>query len=223
MKKGIPENLTYHNRFKLALCLILFGIIVIFKVSPNRNSELPPRKFAPQTGGPAITLVEITRQPVSMARPARPTVRLDSDLLVDDIFEPEIDILASFSADFNFESIPGTTHPGSLPRFVENPDRPPRVARIVEPVTPSFVFDNGERFRVYVRFLISETGSVEEIFITEIQQWNPSNQNFDIVQSSQPQIVEATMQAAVQWQFRPATDANGPVKSYSTHLFTFGR
>lgn len=223
MNKGIPEHINYKNRIKLAVCIVISIAIFTVKVSPTSTSTIDSTYFEPERVGPAITLVEITRQPLAAAQPERPSVRLDPDVLVDDIFEPEIDVITRFVAESQFDVIPSVEQEGSEARFVESPQTPPRVARIVEPVTPAFVFETNQRYRVLVRFLISEIGAVEEVFIVEVQLWDQPSATFNTIQSSQPEIVEATMQAAVQWQFRPAIDGEEAVKSFSTHIFTFGR
>lgn len=169
-----------------------------------------------------ITLIDITRQDAAPTEISRPRIRLDTRFVTSDVYEPELDIVLSITQG-DFDLLPLPSGNGSQVGIVSDPTRSARVSRIVEAVTPSRIIQSNDRFRVYVRFLIDARGNVEEIFITEIQRYDFSLQEFVRTIESHPDIAETTMEAAVQWRFRPAEQNGEPVRSFSTHIFSFGR
>lgn len=222
MRKSWSDNLPYRLRYQMSLIIVLVCINLIFFFFPSdwriNQRDLP---FNPDSDQ-QITLIDITRQDATPTEISRPRIRLDTRFVTSDIYEPELDIVLSITeGDFNVLPLPSGS--GSQVGIVPNPTRSARVSRIVEAVTPSRIIQSNDRFRVYVRFLIDSRGNVEEIFITEIQRYDFSLQEFVRTLDSHPDIAEATMEAAVQWRFRPAEQNGEPVRSFSTHIFSFGR
>lgn len=221
MKKGNIESISHINKLQYCLIGILLVFVLLIRFFPAHSSVDDPISLTDVHVERQITLIDITRQEMQVQQPARPQVRLDERFTDMDIVDPEFDMITMFVADVgDLMPLPVGSSSGEI---VSNPDRSPRVTRIVEPVTPGGVIQSGKRFRVKVRFLVDENGHVEEIFITDILEFDSFIQDYIAVNRSEPEIAEATMAAAIQWRFRPAIENGEPVRSFSNHLFTFGR
>lgn len=222
MKKGIFESISYKRNIQYSLIVILLMFVLIFKYLPlHFTDELILLSGDDRRQEQQVTLIDITRQETPIQQPVRPQIRLDDEFTQIDIVDPLLDFVTMFSAEVgDLLALPETGNSGAI---VSQPDRAPRVTRIVEPVTPDGIIQSGKRFRVNVRFLVDDTGHVEEIFITEISEFDLSTQTYVPINRSEQEIAEAAMAAAIQWRFRPATADGKPVRSFSNHLFVFGR
>jgi hypothetical protein len=222
MRKTSLEKAPYQIKIKVSVVITLSFVTLLFRFFPN-NVVFTRELIVFQINEDSqINLIDITRQESSPALPSRPMIQIDPQFTTLDIIDPQIDQLFNIPLEIG-DALPFLGTVDGNTAISVNPQRIARVSRIVEPVTPTRVIQLNQQFRVYVRFLIDSNGSVEEIFITEIQQFNEQAQRFITTRDSQQDIAEATMAAAIQWRFRPAEDNGVPVRSMSTHLFTFGR
>ncbi|MCC5925325.1 MAG: hypothetical protein JJU41_02085 [Bacteroidetes bacterium] len=222
MKKSYPENIPYNNRVNYSLAIILLAFSILFRFFPTEwtyNHEISDFNINDEH---QITLIDITRQEATAAIPPRPRIRLNIEYTTTEIIEPDVELLVDISLEVG-EVLPLPRGNAENSDISATPQRTARVFRIVEPVTPPRVIQEGQRYRVYVSFIIDVNGAIEDVFVNEIQQFDSRLQQFKTTQESQQDIVEATLEAAVQWRFRPAENNGTPVRSISTHLFTFGR
>ena len=73
-----------------------------------------------------------------------------------------------------------------------------------------------------VRYIVSQNGEVEEVFIEEMRLYNPETGEFESVSETQYGFREITLRAAEQWLFHPATYQGNRVRSVARHRFTYG-
>lgn len=222
MKKNQVDRIPYRIIVKMCLIAVLLVLVLITKFFPtfqiDRTFEFTPSSDDFVT----LDLIEITQQASSPPTPQRPRVSLEiSD--IDPTQDPEFDLFLDLQTDLVSElvALPGSgTTVGPI---LSNPQNPPRVTRIVEPVTPHNVLNSDIRVRVTVTFLINTDGSVDEYSVTQLHLLNRATGQFESIESVGDNIIEATLFAAEQWRFRPAMQDGKPVRAYSTHIFSFGR
>ena len=163
-----------------------------------------------------ITVVQQRVQPPPPPSPRDPEPRPDDEIIEDDEFDFE-------DIGEDIEELPeqdlGETGEGEV---AENPARPPNVRRIVEPSVSRESRSSAERVRIYVIFLVNERGEVEEVEIDEFQVYDNERGEFVTVDRIDPSLIDATLQAAYRWQFRPAEDGGREVRARTRHVFTYG-
>ncbi len=211
---------AYFFRIQIAVicCLILF--IMLFRYWPvgDGDSRLAIDSFNEDR----ILMPEFieTRQQAAVERVAplvpRPEVTVPDEEIMDVEFDLEISVV---DMDTDFGPIPLPEGPGDI---VEQPDRPPNVRRIVEPVTPAQARRDGVRVEVIVRYIVSENGEVEEATIEELRMYNRETGRFKTVSETGYGFREITLRAAEQWLFHPAVYQGRHVRSTARHRFTFG-
>jgi hypothetical protein len=214
------KDSAYFYRMQLALicCLLLF--IALFRLWPagGGTERLLDGRFDEES----VIMPEFieTRQQASVERVAplvpRPQIVVPEEEVVDVEFDLEITGVDAYS---EFGPIPMPEGPGEI---VEQPDRPPNVRRIVEPVTPQQARRDGVRVEVVVRYVVSESGEVEEAEIDEMRLYNRQTGRFEVVSDAGYGFREITLEAARQWLFHPAEHQGRAVRSTARHRFTFG-
>lgn len=219
MKKGQFDNLPYTLRFRIALGVVLVGIIALFRFAPDFNIKRGLNNMYEVPADNIIDLIEITTQASPPSSPPRPQVRAQAteEVIIDDI---DLDRLLDFEAEFNRLPLP-TIGSGSG-NIVRSPQRPPRVQRIVEPISPTSTNLLQIRAEITALLTIDASGNVEDVEITDIKIFNRNSRRFETAGDIHPFFIESTIAAALQWQFRAASHEGNPVKSQSTHVFTFG-
>jgi hypothetical protein len=216
MKKSRIDTAPYDIRFKISLIAVMIFIMALFRFGPEfRRNQLDFRDFR-ASEQITIDLIEITTQSSPPASPPRPrvSVRTFSDPV---IVETDIDIVFDFviNLDPGIARAPGT----GVGLVVRNPQRPPRVQRIVEPIGP----DVTTRIEIVAELTVGSDGRVEDVNIISIKRRNSVSGQLEEVEQIDKAYLDATREAAMQWQFRPATEQGNPVRSVSEHVFTFGR
>jgi len=211
---------AYYFRIQIAVICTLVLFILLFRYWPvNIGGE---RLLDGLFDEDQIIMPEFieTRQEVMAERVAplvpRPDIVVPEDEVVDMDFDLDIQTAEN---DTDFQPFPVESGPGEI---VENPDRPPNVRRIVEPVTPPGARRDGVRVEVIVRYIVSQNGEVEEVFIEEMRLYNPETGEFESVSETQYGFREITLRAAEQWLFHPATYQGNRVRSVARHRFTYG-
>jgi hypothetical protein len=97
-------------------------------------------------------------------------------------------------------------------------DELPEAIRRVDPVTPSFVVARGIADTVALSVLVCQTGRV--IAAIDLQRFaRPAD---PLPLATDPRLVQAAIQAVLQWKFRPARAAGTPVATWVTVPFRFG-
>ena len=208
-------SISYHNRFMIGLCVSLALMIFIFKFIYIKAESATD--VVSQIDDPIVETIAITRHaPPSVLAPNRP--RVGPIEFIDEIVEDEF---PPFSINFSYEILDVSGSDGD-DAIEERPDRAPRVTRIVEATTPEAARQLNNRVEIIVTMLVNKDGSVDEVFITEIREYDRSG-NYQIIDSIGYGIIEETMRAASGWQFIPARKGGEAVKAYSQHRFLFGR
>ncbi|MEX0681315.1 MAG: hypothetical protein WD097_08030 [Balneolales bacterium] len=210
----------YFIRIQIAIICSISFFILLFRFWPEKVYD-DHRLFLQFSGEQQLTpeMIVASRQPaVERLAPTVPRlITVPDDEVVDAEFNLELFGMSSEIQDLEpFSENEGETE------LVENPDRPPNVRRIVEPVMPSEVRRNAVRIQIDVLFVVSAQGEVEEATIDEIRMYNPATRTFEIVADIGYGLKEATLNAAYQWLFYPARHQDQPVRSISRHRFTFG-
>tara|TARA_R110000868_G_scaffold37111_5_gene131380 strand:- start:1657 stop:2280 length:624 start_codon:yes stop_codon:yes gene_type:complete len=196
-------------------------IISVFKFWPQ--SIIEPVSFE-SFDKKAIIVEEmvITKQANAPASPPKPQVPIPvpNDKVIDEIIEfPELDILLNTDP-LSIENSTGQT--GTDEKISGNPDRSPRVIKIVEPVVPEEAKRAGIKAIIKVNFTVLSDGSVKEAYIAEINLYKENGKDFEVVNDIGYGLLEATIEAAFQWKFRPASERGENVGAYTQDIFTFG-
>lgn len=164
----------------------------------------------------------VTTQAAAPASPPKPSVPVpvpNDEVIEEEIEFPDVNDLLSLD-EFAEEYSTGQT--GTESRISGNPDRPPRVVKIVEPPMPQEAKDAGIRAIIFVNFLVDANGNVEEALIAEIRLYDAKGDNYRVVKSLDYGLLEATIEAAYKWKFRPASERGDKVGAYARNTFTFG-
>lgn len=164
--------------------------------------------------------IQITEQVTSPPPPPRP--RIPQPVPTDEIIEYDIEI--DFDLDLTelpeLEEGRGTGVFGDEDNIVSNPQVPPTVVRIVEATAPEEVPDELKgRLEMIVNFLVDEEGRVEEVSISEIRKYN--NGDYETLPFVQHGLMDAVLEAALQWRFRPARQNGEPVKAFIKQRFNY--
>lgn len=164
----------------------------------------------------------ITKQSNAPASPPKPQVPIPvpSDIIIEDIVEfPEIDIFLNTDPLSLLES---TGQRGEEERISGNPDRPPKVVKIVEPIIPEEAKQANIKAMILVNFVVLKDGTVKEAYIAEIRKFENNGKDFSIVKDIGFGLLQATIDAAYKWKFRPATENGESVAAYTQEIFSFG-
>lgn len=197
-------------------------MITTFKIWPEREYDRPVFDSFEKE---AIIVEEmiITRQANAPASPPKPQVPIpvpNDEVIEEKLLEfPELDDL--MNTDPLSESVT-TGQRGNEERISGNPDRPPRVVKIVEPVIPEEAKQADIKAMITVNFTVLSNGNVKEAYISEIRLYDENGRDFKIVNDIEYGLLEATLEAAYQWKFRPAIEEGGQVGAYIQDVFTFG-
>jgi len=221
MKITFYDKLDYTIKFQLAFILVLLLVILVISAAPTHNVH---QSALSSFNDHVITFdfIDRTTQQSLPPAPTRPRLSLilTQDFSIEDPdFLPFLDI--PIISDVALVELPGSTKADTA--VSEQPQRPPRVTRIVEPVTPQGVIEDNLRVEITITFLINPDGTIDELFVSEIRVLDRQRGLYIEASSVGHQVIEATIEAARQWQFRPATDNGVPVKAYSSHVFIVGR
>lgn len=211
----------YHHRVMASMIVAQLIIISVFKFWPQ--SIIEPVSFE-SFDKKAIIVEEmvITKQANAPASPPKPQVPIPvpNDKVIDEIIEfPELDILLNTDP-LSIENSTGQT--GTDEKISGNPDRSPRVIKIVEPVVPEEAKRAGIKAIIKVNFTVLSDGSVKEAYIAEINLYKENGKDFEVVNDIGYGLLEATIEAAFQWKFRPASERGENVGAYTQDIFTFG-
>jgi len=169
----------------------------------------------------AIEDVVMTRQQSQPPPPPTPQVPIPEPN--DKVIEEEIKLDEINDTEFSDSlstSITGSM--GDSEKPVTNPQRGPSVIRIVEPTVPEAAKKANVKAEIWVSFLVNEEGLVEEASISQIKLYDQETGNVRNVQTIGYGLADATINAALQWKFRPAKNDGKIVRAYTRHIFTFG-
>jgi len=212
----IDLGLNYRNQVFLALVCSLVLFHIVFRVLNwyPESDILDAREWEEVY----LDEVSMTQQPDAVPPPPRP--RITPPEISETVIEEEPD-WDEFDLDTGLIDTDGIAagNAGET-AIVDNPDRPARVRRIVEAVTPQQARNLDYKVEVTVTLLVMPNGRVDEVFISSIVKIKEDGTRTE-VNSMDYGIIEESMRAASGWLFVPAQHNGQPVASYSRHRFTF--
>jgi hypothetical protein len=215
--------LTYENRIMVGVIFAEALFYAVFTFWPSNDySETRFPAFENESLEIMLDQIEITRHSSSRPPPPKPIVPVV--VPNDEIIEDELILVEMNIPDSPFA---GLGDVGNLPDqegdgIVGSPTRPPSVLKIVEPVFPKEAQVANVKATISVRFVVTKDGDVEEAFVDEIKRYDSKLKRFIIVDRVGYSLVEITLQAALQWKFRPARHEGKNVKAYARYEFSFG-
>jgi outer membrane biosynthesis protein TonB len=217
------EKSRYRNR--ILACIITAEIIAIsffhFWPAPdnsdemNRNTDFSEDVLAIED----IVRTEQTNRPASPPKPQVPIPEPTDEIIEDEITEIDDLNISEFSDSL---SVAMLGNQGNSDEPVSNPQTSPSVVRIVEPTVPDVAKEAEVKAEIWVTFLVDEQGRVEEANISEIKLYDRESGEVKDVDSIGYGLTEATLDAALQWRFRPAKNNGEVVRAYTRNIFTFG-
>lgn len=222
IKDIISREISYTNRILGSIIAAELLVLAVFTLWPIPDGEKTYQDIVFTESNAIIDEVQITTQQSSPPPPPKPVVPIP--VPNDEVIEEEIltleDIDISDYADSL--SIQGLGRVGDSDRVASNPQLPPSVIRIVEPTVPEAAKEADIKAEILVSFLVGKDGQVEEATISQIKLFDKDAKEFEIVDRINYGLTDATLQAALQWRFRPAKNNGEVVKSYTKHIFTYG-
>lgn len=191
-------------------------MILLFKFGPESSRGSIDFGNFSENNQITIDLIEITTQSSPPSAPPKPRVPVRT--FIDPVVtETDIDVI--YDVPIQLDSGIQRTEGQAVGVVVRSPQRPPRVQRIVEPISP----DISIRVEIIAELTVGADGRVEEVQIISIRRRNQSTGIMESVSEIDDSYIQATREAAFQWLFRPASDQGQPVRSVSEHVFSFGR
>lgn len=205
------------------LCIIGVQLIFIwiFKFWPFEIQESQDKYFVAPTQEIFVEQSIATKQETAPASPPKPQIPIP--VPSDEVIEEDIEIM-DFNDLLSFEKLGegevGQT--GDSDEAVASPEKPPSPLKITEPATPKEARDADIIAEVFITFLVTKTGEVEDIYISSIRKYKPNRKDFEIVDDIGYGIIRVSLDAANKWRFNPAKDNGVAVKAYTTQVFSFG-
>lgn len=225
-KLSLLRHSYYYIRLQVALIVVELIILALFRFYPSRDkSKDNLSRFSNESESPVV-MEEVVITEQNQARAAAPPVSRDlPPEPTDELIEMEPIDLGSIEPleDSPIEEIEnsGMDNSGEL-EPVDNPDIPPQLYKIVEPVYPKEARKAKIKARIRVSFLISSEGDVEDLSITKIEVFDQQKGKFVTRDRIGYGLAEATMKAASKWQFGPARKGGDTVPAIVENMFTFG-
>lgn len=220
-KKRLGKNYRIH--ILINIIVVEFLLIGLFKYWPKIKTSSDVQNFAPAEHPLILSDITITRQggtPPMPPMPAIPVAVPNNTIIKDPI--PDLNLNNSL----NLKGLPGNEglggEGGGPPSIASNPKVPPSVVKIVEPAVPPAAKKANIKVEIVVNFLVNTDGKVDKATITQIKLYNNDLKEYKVVKSIGYGIPKATIDAAMQWRFRPARQDGKSVRAYTKHIFTFG-
>lgn len=200
--------------------LITIGIFNFWPVPSSDNRTMQDVKVSDDVI--AIDDVVMTRQQNQPPPPPKPQSPIP--VPKDEIIEEEIPELNEINVTDYSDSLSVALRgsEGNSDKATSNPQTAPSVIRIVEPTVPQAAKEANIKAEIWVTFLVDQQGRVEEASVSQIKLFDRDTGNTRDVQTIGYGLTEATLNAALQWKFRPAKDDGEIVRAYTKHIFTFG-
>ncbi|MFN1833719.1 hypothetical protein AB2B38_000540 [Balneola sp. MJW-20] len=225
MSKDLLDNIDrtfrYEHRIMGTIIVSQLILIAVFRLWPAMKPE--ERTYQNFYPGEEVFVEEIvnTKQNQAPASPPKPQIPqpVPNDNVIEEEIEfPEFEDIVTENPIEMDDSI-GRTGEGQ--QVTSNPQLPPTAVKIVEPRVPEEFRKTDLRVEIIVTFLVNSDGDVEELFISEIRQYN-DNDTYEVVDQIGYGLMEATIQAASEWKFRAAKDQGRNVRTYTRSQFSFG-
>lgn len=221
-KKNIASATPYQIRILVSIIVVEISILLAFNFwpIPESSGELTKIEFSDE----AIAfenVVQTTQQnrPPPPPRPQVPIPEPTDEVIEEDPIELDDLNVKEYSDSLSTE-LKGSD--GDADEPVSSPQVPPQVVHIVEPTVPDAAKKANIKTEIWVNLLVDTHGRVEEATINEIILYDQETGEKRKVESIDYGLTEATINAALQWKFRPARNNGKPVKTYSRQIFTYG-
>lgn len=212
-------------RIRMMACVIAAEVIAIgfFNLWPTPEQPGDPYKDFDFREN-AISLEDVVRTKQQSSPPPPPKPQVPLPVPNDEVIEEEIINLEDLNVTKYSDSLSVTMvgSQGDADEPVSSPQVSPRIKHIVEPTVPEAAKKANIKAEVWVNFLVDTEGKVEEATISRIRLFNRETGDAEVVDTIGYGLTEATLDAALQWQFRPAKNEGKAVKAYSRQIFTFG-
>ena len=227
MKNSISDNIYYYSTYqhRIMICIILSQLILIsvFRFWPKQHPK--EREFFDFPVREEIVIEEtiITRQTGIPASPPVPQVPIpvpNDEIIEDEIDLPELHDLITDAPLPSKNNLSGSGGQGE--GISSSPQLPPGIIKIVEPAIPPQAIEANVKAELWVTFLVGTKGEVLDIYINEIKVFEDDLEHYTRVDKIGYGLMEATLEAANNWKFRPARDNGKAVKAYSKQVFRFG-
>ncbi|NGP76642.1 hypothetical protein G3570_08360 [Balneolaceae bacterium YR4-1] len=222
LKNIISSQVSYKNRILGSIVVAQLIVISVFTFWPVPDQVRTYQDIVFTDSEAIIDEVQITTQKSSPPPPPRPQVPVP--VPNDQVIEEEILTLEDIdiSEYSDSMSVVGLGKVGDSDRIASNPQLPPSIIRIVEPTLPEEAKEAGIKAEILVSFLVDKKGQVEEATISQIRLYDKDSDDYRVVDRVGYGLTNATLEAALQWRFRPAKDQGEVVKSYTKHWFNYG-
>jgi protein TonB len=211
----------YQHRIMTGIIIAQLIFIAIFRFWPQKSAE---RTFVEFFDNEDVIVEEmiITRQANAPAAPPKPQIPIpvpNDEFIDEEILFPELENLISFDS---LSTAFTTGQTGDEERISGNPDRAPRIVRIVEPTISNEAKNAKVKAMVLVNFTVGSQGQVMEAIIAEIRVYEGGGEQYTVVQDLGYGILPAVIEAAFKWRFRPAEEDGENVGAYIQEVFTIG-
>ncbi|MGM0546585.1 MAG: energy transducer TonB [Bacteroidota bacterium] len=218
----IKDERSYRVRFMYSVIIVETIVLLVFNFWPV--DEQPNRLCETDFSEGAIALEDIVRttqqnRPPPPPKPQVPIPEPNDEVIEEDPIEFDNLNISEYSDSLSTELIGSD---GESEKPVSSPQSPPQVIHIVEPTVPDAAKQAEIKAEIWVNFLVDTNGRVEEASINEIVLYDPKTNERQTADRIGYGLTEATLNAALQWRFRPARNEGKPVKSYTRQVFSFG-
>lgn len=216
------RNVIYTHRLQLSISTVLILWLMIVRFPMERDVvEIKPV----DTQSEEIILFDemmITRQKTSPPSPLKPAIPPSPP--EDRIIEQDLELQIEWDADLSvlMEADVSSWVAGVEGRLVTKPDRPPRVLKIVEPTVDLQEWKKErEPIVVRVEFMIDEGGEIVEVSVISLAVAGDDglSPTTPLAPRLQTFVIEAVLEAANQWEFRPALHHGRKVAARSVQTF----
>jgi outer membrane biosynthesis protein TonB len=222
IKDIINSEVSYKNRILGSIVITELLVISVFTFWPTEDQNKTYQDIEFSDSEAIIEEVQITSQKSSPPPPPRPQVPIpvpDDEVIEEEPLTLENIDISEYTDSL---SVAGLGREGDSDQVASNPQMPPSVIRIVEPTVPDAAKKADIKAEILVSFLVDKEGQVEEATISQIKLYNEGSGNYKIVDNINYGLTEATLEAALQWRFRPAKNQGEPVRAFTKHIFTYG-
>lgn len=218
----------YRNLVLACMAIVQMILILLFKFWPVSHSETKFQISQVSEQPVTMNLVEVTHQGGS-STPPNPVVPVEipnDKIIADPLTHLQTENLIEGDT-LGIGKMPGSgsgtgAGQGSGNAIASNPDFPPSIVKIVEPAIPNRARDAKVKAEVFVNFLVGKNGMPEDVSIAKIRFYDKNQDKWEVVPTIGYGIIDATLEAAAQWRFRPAKNKGKIVRAYTQHIFTFG-
>ncbi|MEL7834475.1 hypothetical protein [Fodinibius sp. Rm-B-1B1-1] len=212
----------YRIRILSSIVIVEIIAILLFQFWPAPQESDSPRQI--DFSEDAIALEDIVQteqqnRPPSPPKPQVPIPEPTDEIIEEDIIELDNLNISEYSDSL---SVAVVGSDGDEDEPVSSPQVRPQVVHIVEPTVPDAAQKANIKAEIWVTLLVDTNGRVEEATINEIILYDQQSGEKRTVQGINYGLTESTINAALQWQFRPARNNGDPVKAYSRQVFTYG-